>query len=197
MRLSLRFLQTDLSKGAAMRGVATLCLGLSILAAQAQQVCSPHMPKERPDSRYEVVQNAEPANSEVRDIRTGLVWQRCVLGMVWNDSAQICQLDGALTSAQIATWTQALDLARAAVPSKVAGATAWRLPSHAELYSLADRSCYRPALNTTWFPNDPASWFWSGSPNRASVDSAWIVNTYNGEDFVSSKNTRWFVRLVR
>lgn len=197
MSTGLGFLQKVVLKPSVVRTATVLCLGFPMVAAQAQQVCSPFMPRERPDSRYEVVQNADPANSEVRDIRTGLVWQRCVLGMVWNDAQQTCQLAGSSTSAQVATWTGALDLARNAAPSKVAGASAWRLPSHAELYSLADRACYRPALNTTWFPNDPAGWFWTSSPNRASVDSAWIVNTYNGEDFVSNKSSRWLVRLVR
>jgi hypothetical protein len=165
--------------------------------ALSQQVCSPFMPRERPDSRYELVLNAVPVNSEVRDIRTGLVWQRCAMGMVWNDAVQTCQMSGSLTSAQIASWTEALELARNATPSAVAGALAWRLPSHAELYSLPDRSCFRPALNTNWFRNDPGGWFWSSSPNRATVDSAWIVNTYNGEDFVSSKTSKFFIRLVR
>jgi hypothetical protein len=182
---------------AAARGVALLAWGISMAGVQAQQVCSPNMPRERPDSRYELVSGAVPANSEVRDIRTGLVWQRCALGMEWSSATQTCQLVGASTAAQVATWTEALELARNATPSVVAGASAWRLPSHAELYSLADRSCLKPALNTNWFPGDPSGWFWSSSPNRAAVDSAWIVNTYNGEDFVLSKNIRWFVRLVR
>lgn len=187
----------SLTAAAVARAAVVFCLGFSALHALAQQVRSPYMPRERPDSRYVNVQGAVPVNSELRDIRTGLVWQRCALGMVWNDAVQTCQTSGSFTSAQIATWTEALELARNATPSVVAGASAWRLPSHAELYSLADRSCFRPALNANWFRNDPSGWFWSSSPNRATVDSAWIVNTYNGEDFVSSKNTRWHVRLVR
>ena len=167
------------------------------LCVQAQQVCSTYMPRQRPDSRYESVAGALPPNSEIRDKVTQLIWQRCVVGMVWNNTSQTCELISPNTFPTVSKWTDALELARTAPSSAVPGASAWRLPNHAEAYSLPDRACFGPALNTSWFPADPAGWFWTASPNRASTTSAWIVNTYNGEDFVNSKESRFFVRLVR
>ncbi len=167
------------------------------VCTHAQQVCSSSIPLTRPDSRYETVLGATPSGSEVRDKVTGLIWQRCAVGMVWSTTNSTCVPTPPATTAQKYKWIDALEVARTTPASVAAGTRPWRLPNHAELYSLPERACYGPALNTTYFVNDPAGWFWSSSPHRGSVSMAWIVNTYNGEDYVNNKDYTFFVRLVR
>jgi hypothetical protein len=170
-------------------GVAIASLAVSTVA---QAICNVNIPPTRPDSRYEALADATPAYSEVRDKVTGLVWQRCVVGMAWN--ATTCT--GTPSSL---TWQNALDAARTATASTAAsgGAAAWRVPNHAELYGLAERACYNPAINTTLFPATPAEWTWSSSPDVNNSLGAWVVDYSVGWDFYSQKNAARRVRLVR
>ncbi|MBU3738511.1 MAG: DUF1566 domain-containing protein, partial [Rhodoferax sp.] len=85
-------------------------LVLISLCAQAQQVCSTYMPRQRPDSRYESVAGTLPPNSEIRDKVTQLIWQRCVVGMVWNNTSQTCELISPNTFPTVSKWTDALEL---------------------------------------------------------------------------------------
>jgi hypothetical protein len=176
-------------------------LGLQVASAWAQvaqQTCNANIPLTQPDSRYEAVIGATPAGSEVRDKVTGLIWQRCVVGMVWGGST-------CTGTASSLTWPNALDAARTATASTVPAATAWRVPNHAELYSLAERACYNPAINTTWFAATPASPTWSSSPKSDYTDRAWFVHFYDGNVSYSGKGNVYFefnadrlrVRLVR
>lgn len=154
------------------------------------QTCNTNIPLTRPDSRYEVVDNATPAGSEVRDKVTGLIWQRCVQGMSWTGTCT--------GTASTHTWQQALYLAGNATASTAAtgAAAVWRLPNHAELFSLAERACYNPAINTTWFPTTSAAILsnWSSSP---STSSAWSVEFYYGSSSTIKIDTAHRVRLVR
>ncbi len=161
--------------------------------AQAQsggQVGNVKIPLTRPDSRYELVNGATPAGSEVRDKVTGLIWQRCVVGMTW---------DGATCTGTVSTltWQNALDAVRTASKSTVSAATFWRVPNHAELYSLAERACSGLTINTTWFPAALNESAWSSSPNAKSNANAWAVNFSNGDDEVAAKTNANRVRLVR
>jgi len=162
-------------------------------AAQAAQTCNVNIPLTRPDSRYEVVASASPAGSEVRDKVTGLIWQRCMLGMGWDGST--CTGTASTTY----TWQQALEAARTATASTAATgvAAAWRLPSLVELYSLAERACYIPAINITWFPATPGDSMWSSSPYADNTGYAWFVNFYAGNFVGGSKSVAYRVRLVR
>ena len=56
-----------------------ILLAGSLLAHNlVQAACFSDSPLTRPDSRYEA---ANASGSEVKDKETGLVWQRCVVGM--------------------------------------------------------------------------------------------------------------------
>lgn len=154
----------------------------------AQATCNASVSQTRPDSRYELLAGATPTGSEVRDKVTGLVWQRCVLGMAW--SGTTCT-----GTASSLTWQNALDAARTATASTVAGAGTWRLPNHVELYSLTELACYNPAINSTWFPATPSSGAWSSSPS--SSYNAWVINFNNLYGGVTNKSGALTVRLVR
>lgn len=163
------------------------------MCSAAQATCNANIPLTRPDSRYEVVAGATPAGSEVRDKVTGLVWQRCVVGMVWSGATCTGTASGM-------TWQNALDAARTATASTTLDATAWRVPNLTELDSLAERACYSPAINTTWFVVTPAESTWSSSPSADASDGVFFVDFGYGDTNIGSNgndNTGTRVRLVR
>jgi hypothetical protein len=159
---------------------------LQIISAHAE--CNPSAPLTRPNTRYEAVPGTQ--ESEVLDKVTGLVWQRCPIGMKW--TGQDCTGD-----AKGHTWLQALQAAAAAPPSTDAVLGTWRLPSNSELLSLVERSCANPAINTNWFPSTPPTWMWSSSPGANRSDDAWYADFADGDGFSGFKGDVAYVRLVR
>jgi hypothetical protein len=77
------------------------------------------------------------------------------------------------------------------------GASTWRMPSVKELESIADLGRYNPAIDPTYFPNTPASDFWSASSDASYWYYAWDVHFGNGAAFGYVKNYAGQVRLVR
>ncbi len=169
---------------------AALCIASAgSLFAQAQ-VCPSTIERTRPDSRYEAVAAATPAGSEVRDKVTGLIWKRCLEGATWSGTA----CTGTVSTF---TWVNALDRARTATATSASPATAWRLPNRNELQSLAEIACNNPAINSTWFPNQPNTSAWSASPNSDVLDGAWVVVFYDGFGGYGFKDNGLSARLVR
>jgi hypothetical protein len=78
--------------------------------------------------------------SEVRDTRTGLTWQRCSVGMTWNDR------QGCTGRQTLMGLKEALKAAETAGPG-------WRVPSINELYSLIDKQCGKPPVDAKVFPD--------------------------------------------
>ena len=156
-------------------------LALAPIPATAAQTCRDDIPATAPDSRF-----TDNGDGTVSDSATGLIWKRCLEGQ----SGSTCT-----GSPQSFTWQQALEHARDAV---FAGNSLWRLPNKNELESLVERRCYGPAINLTYFPNDPG-WgvVWSSSPNAGDFDGAWSVGFYNGYVGYHFKNDGNYVRLVR
>lgn len=56
------------------------------------------------------------------------------------------------------------------------GHSDWRLPSRIELVSIVDVGRSDPSINGTYFPNTPASYFWSSSLAGRFPAVAWYVN---------------------
>lgn len=96
------------------------------------------------------------AGAEARDLRTGLVWQRCSVGTRWTDGAGCVGTKGALM----------LDAARRAA---AAAGNGWRLPDVSELAGLMDEGCGGPFLDPAVF-SDLASTpegdapYWTATP---------------------------------
>lgn len=154
----------------------------------AYAACNPYIPLSRPDTLYEVVAGTNQA--EVRDKVTKLIWQRCVLGQTWDGTTCV-------GTALSYSWTNALEAARVAAISPAAGATPWRVPNQFELSSLRERACTDPAVNTTWFPEAPASMTWTSSAYAGYSDFAWSVDFSYGYADGFFKMDTVFVRLVR
>ncbi len=117
--------------------------------------------------------------------RTGLIWQRCLVGQQWSGSG----CDG---SPQFHTFEQALSAG-----SRVAGEHEWRLPSITELYSIVDQSRSEPAILPEIFPQDPGERIWSSSPNASAPTTAWAVDFGLGSTGSFNGGNGYGVRLVQ
>jgi uncharacterized repeat protein (TIGR01451 family) len=80
--------------------------------------------------------------------KTGLTWQRCVVGQTWVDG----YCDG---TAKTFTHQNAV-----ALTSDLGGKTDWRLPTFKELQSIVD---YQNGVNKYVFPDAPVGTFWSAT----------------------------------
>jgi hypothetical protein len=178
--------------------VVMACLGASALG-HAEQVCNEHTTKFNlfkvfASDRYEVVVGSN--GTEVLDLTTNLVWQRCSAGQTWN--GKIC------AGTPIAhTWVSALK----SVTAARAVHADYRLPNIRELTALREADCIKPAMNIEFFDHQPlltkdAAFtdsipYWSSSPFAGNHTDAWFFNTWNGATGVKPKTQTAYLRFVR
>ena len=145
------------------------------------QRCNTAVPSSAPDSRFSV----QAGGAEVLDKLTGLVWQRCSLGLTWSDTS--CTTTG---NAITYNWANALQAAKNM-------GNGWRVPNIKELQSVVEEACAAPAINEFHFPGTGGD-YWTSSPYGTGGSSAWAVNFYSGGLTYANKGYRgFFVRLVR
>ena len=118
---------------------------------------------------------ADNGDGTVTDTSTGLMWQQ-------------------QAGSSIQTWEQALAYCEGL---NLGGYTDWRLPTIKELRSLVDYSRYNPTIDTTYFPNTAASWYWSNTPYAYDTYDAWLVLFLDGSDGCVGKRFTSYVRAVR
>lgn len=111
---------------------------LLIMSGQAKSECSTVKARTKPDTQYELLNNG----SEVKDKKTGLIWQRCLVGMTWNGTACL----GTATS-----YMSENVLSQAAIVAN-SSTVPWRVPNVKELSSLVDFSCSGYSVNSAIFP---------------------------------------------
>ncbi|MCW7504352.1 Lcl C-terminal domain-containing protein [Leptospira paudalimensis] len=128
------------------------------------------------------------------DIVTGLVWRSCSEGQ----STSICS-----GSASIFTFYNAVNacvyLNFSNSGSGYAGRTNWRLPTRPELLTLIEYGesyQYTAKINTTSFPGNFTSSYWTSVTIRTSIDSAFIVNFASAYILNNTKNNNLHVRCV-
>jgi len=153
-----------------------------------------------PTSAFEI-----HGDGTVTDLRTQLQWMQCHLGQTWSNGD--CEGLGPLYD-----WQGALQVA-VDVNSGIsdvdgdgqpgfAGHTDWRVPNMAELWTMAELSCYPRAVNNLLFPRASAQ-YWSSTPSplsRSLGRAAWRINLSGSgsDDYVSAQiDNAMRVRLVR
>lgn len=147
---------------------------LTILCSMGYASCNSSIAPTAPSSRYQLLNN----DTEVKDLKTNLIWQRCSVGQTWSGSS-------CAGAASKYTWQNALQLGQSMTAD-------WRLPNIKELQSLVEKACSRPSINQTIFPNTSSDNYWSSSYNR----SYWSVSFAAG--LISSSGGGYnYVRLVR
>lgn len=145
-----------------------------------------------------------PDGEYIKDLGTGLEWQRCSVGQSWDAGSQTCT--GVATTM---TWDAAV--AQFGAEDQFG----FRLPTIAELRTLIYCSSgspftinmraeytacelYSPPTIVSWaFPNTHAYPFWSSSPNADGSNWAWYVSFSIGYVDNVSRGNEFYVRLVR
>ena len=125
------------------------------------------------------------SSNVVKDLDTGLQWQRCPLGANWSDEAG-CEAVGQLQH----SWDQAL----------AAGQDGWRLPNKKELASIIEYQCRLPALNEQIFPalSDGEEAYWTSTPLiYFSQPTVWAIDFADGAFINRATSEALRVRLVR
>ncbi len=109
------------------------------------------------------------ADGTASDATTGLTWDRCSIGQTLAGGS----CTGTVTQS---SWSAALTSATTANTATYKGFTDWRLPNKNELESLVDLTrATAPTIDTTVFPNTPATGsYWSSTP-YIGFGSAWYV----------------------
>ena len=126
-------------------------------------------PRARPARHYDT------RAGEVRDLATGLTWQRAAPDK-----------------------TLALDAARAYCKQlTVAGRKGWRLPTEGELFTLVDEhAAIGPMIDGAAFPKTPSEPFWSSSFFAGGPAMAWYVAFDHGDGRYGFPTEKYRVRCV-
>jgi hypothetical protein len=126
---------------------------------------------------------------------TGLVWKSCRLGL----SASNCSTGASLSLNWVSSNNEingcnSLNLVNNGVG--YAGRQNWHLPSRRELETLGDYGKTFPAMNTTSFPNNTTTIFWSSSVYAFDTNSAWLIHLDNSRFYSQNKPSAFPVLCV-
>lgn len=147
-------------------------IGLSNLTAYAASCNpSPTAIRSAPDSRYKIINDG----TEVKDKRTGLIWQRCAIGRVF-DGNECTGVSEVYNWKKLLALDESLD--KEARVNKISGKK-YRVPTIKEMESLIEIACPKIAVNTTAFPNTQ-SWFKSSTSDYNNNDRSLDILFMNG-----------------
>ncbi len=141
---------------------------------------------------------ALPANAAqwdcVLDRTTGLTWE------VKTNDGRLRDMNSRYSNYGDGRAFDASAFVAAVNAQGLCGAHDWRLPSHLELHSLMHLGVKPPGptLDTRWFPNTPAAYFWSSTALADTLAEAWAGGTVSGHVLGGGlRANRLLVRLVR
>ncbi|MBS0041138.1 DUF1566 domain-containing protein [Shewanella sp. M16] len=119
---------------------------LSLIPERATaQLCFDQLQASNSASRFQL----NGVDGTVTDRKTGLMWQRCLLGQTWNSQNLTC--DGVYV---LSNYQEGLILAN---DNRFAGHYTWRLPNIKELFTILETQCTFPLINTNIFKFATAS----------------------------------------
>jgi len=132
----------------------------------------------------------------ITDNVTGLLWQKCTLGL--------SGLDCASGTATLIDWYTATNASNACGSSTLVGLS-WRLPTAYELRTIVDYGrktlisygVYGAAIDTNNFPNTQVNVYWASSTYANQPNDALYVHFRDGSTYFDYKGTAYYVRCVR
>ena len=166
------------------------------------------------NQRYSLVPNGAStyALTEcVKDNSTGLVWEgknaagsTSRLGTTrytnYDDANSAQKRSGGTyvnpTQPEIDASTNSIGYRDSVRTSNLCGYNDWRLPTNEELQGIL-ASSGSPRIDTTWFPNTQADFYWSSSPLEGNTYLVGVVFFYNGAVNSAGRESSSHVRLVR
>jgi hypothetical protein len=114
-------------------------------------------------------------------------------GLIWQQGTADTNGDGSISSSDMVNWQEALAYCEGLT---FAGHSDWRLPNIREMFSLGDRSTYRPAVNPV-FQTVIDGYYWSST----SAENAYYAKTYDSNGGSSGlwvgKSEDRYVRCAR
>ncbi len=117
--------------------------------------------------------------------------------LMWQDeeytSAEATAYSNNTETGKVLHWASAISYCENLT---LGGYSDWHLPNFNELYMLADRSIYNPALNPI-FENVVSSGYWSSTTDASATSGAWGVSFSGGNDGWLGKTGTNYVRCVR
>ncbi|PIE69644.1 MAG: hypothetical protein CSA21_01210 [Deltaproteobacteria bacterium] len=144
----------------------------------------------------------------VRDNVTGLIWEVKENGDGTEDYANPHDADNQYTWCDTNPDTNGgnqgtcgehdtEDFIDALNSTNFGGHNDWRLPTIQELQTIADYARENPAIDTDFFPDTRADFYWSATTYASSTSVAWRVHFYYGGDEIYYKSSTFRVRAVR
>jgi hypothetical protein len=115
----------------------------------------------------------------VYDATSGLIWTKSSIGPK--------------------TWVEALEYVSQLNNLSFDGSSDWRLPSRKELKNIVDHH-FQPVINTHFFPDTTAGYYWSSSTYKDSSHNKWCVSMADGKQrkfSATDSNNKFYVRVVR
>ncbi|MDX1812479.1 MAG: DUF1566 domain-containing protein, partial [Gammaproteobacteria bacterium] len=152
-------------------------LSISISNTFADQ-CDSTVPGHYPD-RY-----IDNNDGTISDKMTGLMWSKCIMGMTWDGSRNLCISkfeNGQEKRAVKLNWQDSLKYVTLVNASNYLNYSDWRLPNIKELASILDVAClanlHAMALDLDYFDvytlssdhTSATTTYWSSTPHRVTL----------------------------